>query len=93
MEGGNEEHYIKHYGTFGSPKIAKHVTLKQIGYTGTSMGTWNRHGNVDDYMYGNGNGERLWERLFWEHGNVHDIVQNGHGKVGVNSAGNQITCV
>ena len=42
-----EKHYIKHYGTFGSPKIAKQVHI------GTS-GTWERHrehiGNVIDCM-------------------------------------------
>ena len=36
------EHDIKHFGTFGSPKIAKHV----------HFGQW-EHGNVDGNLFGN----------------------------------------
>ena len=53
------KHDIKHFGTFGSPKIAKHVHFGP-------MGTWERVCNAI------GTWECGW-KLVWEHESVHEF--------------------
>jgi len=64
------EHDIKHYGTFGSPKIAKHVHFDQ---NSTWEREWERAWELaKDYVHVYGNvgtrGELNWERPYMEYG-------------------------